>query len=120
LTFQIFTDLSPLPLAKDAPPGLQATDATLRFDEMSQQAKQLDKKRKLDKKKKKSQGSECPVRVDQKKRILEKNRNRVVQKKKLPVCVPAHRACGIGLLKTTQPMELARANRVVLAGKLLK
>ena len=45
LTFQIFTDLSQLPLAKDAPPGLQATDVTLRFDEMSQQAKQLDKKK---------------------------------------------------------------------------
>jgi hypothetical protein len=66
-TFQIFTDLSPLPLAKDAPPGLQATDETLRFDEMSQHAKQLDKRRKLDKTgKKKSHGSECPG-VDKKK-----------------------------------------------------
>jgi hypothetical protein len=49
LTFQIFTVLSQLPLAKDAPSGLQATDSTLRFDEMSQHAKQLDKRRKLDK-----------------------------------------------------------------------
>jgi hypothetical protein len=49
LTFQIFTVLSQLPLAKDAPSGLQATDSTLRFDEMSQHAKKLDKRRKLDK-----------------------------------------------------------------------
>ena len=49
LMFQIFTVLSPLPLAKDAASGLQATDMTLRFDEMSQHAKQLDKRRKLDK-----------------------------------------------------------------------
>jgi hypothetical protein len=47
------------------PSGLQATDLTLRFDEMSQHAIQLDKRRKLDKtEKKKSHRSECPVRVD--------------------------------------------------------
>jgi hypothetical protein len=54
LTFQIFTVLSKLPLAKDAPSGLQATDSTLRFDEMSQHVKQLDKRRKLEKLKKKN------------------------------------------------------------------
>ena len=65
LTFQIFTDLSQLPLPKDAPPGLQTTDVTLRFDEISQQAKQLDKRRKLDKtEKKKTYQFECPVSVD--------------------------------------------------------
>jgi hypothetical protein len=38
---------------------------TLRFDEMSQHSKQLDKRRKLDKnEKKKSHGSECPVNVE--------------------------------------------------------
>ena len=52
--FQIFTVLSRLPLATDAPSGLQTTDMTLRFDEMSQHAKQLDKRRKLDKTKKKN------------------------------------------------------------------
>jgi hypothetical protein len=77
-TFQIFTVVSQLPLVKDAPPGLQATDETLRFDEMSQHAKQLDERRKLDKtEKKKSHGyewvdikkklAECPFRIDQKK-----------------------------------------------------
>ncbi len=65
LTFQTFTVLSSLPLATDAPSGLQTTDMTLRFDEMSQHAKQLDKRRKLDKtEKKKSHGSECPVNGD--------------------------------------------------------
>jgi hypothetical protein len=65
LTFQIFTVLSSLPLAKDAPSGLQTTDSTLRFDEISQHAKQLEKRRKLDKtEKKKSHRSECPVNVD--------------------------------------------------------
>ena len=63
--FQSLTVQSWLPLAKDAPPGLQATDVTLRFDDMSQHAKQLDKRRKLDKtEKKKSHISECPLSVD--------------------------------------------------------
>jgi hypothetical protein len=46
--------LSTLALAIFVPHGLQATDLTLRFDEMSQHAKQLDKiRRKLDKTEKK-------------------------------------------------------------------
>jgi hypothetical protein len=53
LTFQIFTVPSPLPLAKDAPCGLQATEKTLRFDEMSKHGEKLDKRRKLDKTEKK-------------------------------------------------------------------
>jgi hypothetical protein len=44
---------SPLPLAKDAPCGLQATEKTLRFDEMSKHGEKLDKRRKLDKTEKK-------------------------------------------------------------------
>ncbi len=71
LTFQIFTVSSQLPLATDTPSGLQTTDATLRFGEMSQHAKQLDKRRKLDKtEKKKSYGSECPLNVDTHSRVI--------------------------------------------------
>jgi hypothetical protein len=52
--FQSLMVSSLLPLANIVPSGLKVTDLTLRFDEMSQHTKQLDKRRKLDKIEKKN------------------------------------------------------------------
>ncbi len=94
--FQTLMLLSSLALAMFFPSGLQTTERTLPFSmTWFSTRSNSGRERKLDEKKKTHQ-SECPLRVDQKKEFLKKNRNPIVQKQIiLQAWVPGQRRVAV-------------------------